>query len=110
LETKTIYFSAGIFADYLIHHNTRDLKEYADSAYNYGTDRKFSVGYNFNIGLEKSFTKQLSIFVEARLAVTVSSAKADGGFFLDAGNLGALNTNSGFGIGINYKMLRKSDQ
>lgn len=108
LDTKTIYFAAGIFGDVPLYHNAREYKEYVDSIVNYGTDRKFSFGWNINLGMEKPISYQFDIFIEARIAVTVSSfKKEDGGFFMTSGNIGPSNVNYGFAVGVNYKWLRK---
>jgi hypothetical protein len=112
LDTKSIYFSVGVFFDYLLNHTNDERTNYFISRdENYGVDRKFLFGYNLNLGVEKSVSDNISVFMEARIAATVSSAKTDGGFVLDNGtdgNLGHSNINYGFGIGINYKLLRKS--
>ncbi len=110
LDTKTIYFAAGIFGDVPLYHNSRQYKEYVDSIANYGTDRNFYLGWNINFGMEKTISYKLDMFVEARIAVTVSSfKKEDGGFFMTSGNIGSSNVNYGFAVGMNYKLLRKSN-
>jgi hypothetical protein len=109
VDTKTIYFAAGIFGDIPLYYNARGYyKEYADSLVNYGTDRNFYLGWNMNLGMEKTISKKLDMFIEARLAVTVSSfKKEDGGFFMTTGNIGSSNVNYGFSVGANYKLERK---
>jgi hypothetical protein len=109
VETRSIYFSIGAFADYLITRTT-DVEQSISSDKYYGTDRKFLIGYNLNLGIEKAVTYRMNIFAEARSAVTVSSAKInDGGFILNAGNLGNSNINYGFALGVNYKLPGKSN-
>jgi len=110
LDTKSVYFAAGLFGDINLYHNARTYEEYVDSIQHYGTDRKFLIGWNVNLGLEKSISYRMDIFVEARFAVTVSSLKKeDGGFFMTSGNIGSSNVNYGFGVGANYKLGRKSN-
>lgn len=105
-DTKSIYFSFGIFADYLLTRTTDDEYLLNVDKY-YVADRKFFLGYNLNLGIEKSISYHLNIFAETRLAVTVSSAETNGGFLTETGNLGVSNVSYGFGMGINYKLLRK---
>jgi hypothetical protein len=110
LDTKTIYFSAGIFGDVPLYHNSRHFKEYVDSIENYGTDRNFYLGWNINLGMEKTISNKLDMFVEARMAVTVSPfKKEEGSFLFNSGGIPPANTNYGFAVGINYKLLRKPD-
>lgn len=109
LDTKSIYFAAGLFGDINLYHNARTNEEYVDSIQHYSTGRNFYLGWNVNLGMEKSISYRMDIYVEARLAVTVSSLKKeDGGFFMTTGNIGSSNVNYGFGVGANYKLGQKS--
>jgi len=111
LDTRSIYFSAGLFGDINLYHDARDYKAYVDSIQDYGTDRRFYLGWNVNLGMEKSVSYRMNIFVEARVAVTVSSLKQeDGGFFMTHGSIGSSNVNYGLGVGVNYKLQRKNKQ
>jgi hypothetical protein len=108
LDTKTVYFLAGLFTDINLYHNGRHYKAYVDSIENYGTDRNLYLGWNINLGMEKAISYRFNIFIEAKMAVTVSSLKKeDGGFLMTKGNIGYSNMNYGFGVGGNYKLQPK---
>ncbi len=106
VDTRLVYVSGGCFIDYLLYHST-DHEYYIDSTENFGTDRKVSLGYNFTLGLEKSFSSSMSVFAEVRFLYTLSQPKTDGNFFLNHGTLAPTNSNYGIAFGVNYKLFRK---
>ena len=101
IDTKVIYMSTGIIIDQLLlHSKNRDVE--TGDIIGYGEDRKLLIGYNFNLGLEKPVTNEISVFVEGRFAATISSLKTDGGLILTSEVFDPSGYNWGFGIGFNY--------
>jgi len=96
-DTKIIYIAAGPFIDYLVNENFSHGGQHDDNS------RKFNVGGNVNLGVEKSINKSLSLMIEARYAITLSSSSTGRrGFF------GPSYTNYGFAVGVNYRLPRHS--
>ncbi|MBL0339897.1 MAG: hypothetical protein IPP71_02675 [Bacteroidetes bacterium] len=103
LETKLFYLSAGLTFDYLIHIYPESSEIITDSLENFGNDRLFYLGYNLNLGINKTISKKFDIFMESRVAVTISTDKKDGGFIMDGGNIATSHINYGFAVGSTYK-------
>lgn len=100
-DTKLLYISAGLCIDNLLSmtnkSDTMDVKESFP-------DRKFKMGVNLKIGIEKDFAKQFSVFLEVRFSTDINKAYFRPGFLFVNGEP---IQNFGFGIGINHKIARK---
>jgi hypothetical protein len=105
-ETKSIYFSAGLTFDYLIHKYPEYNENSISSLEKFGNDRLFYIGYNFNLGINKSISKKIDFFMETRVAVTVSTDKKGGGFIIDSGSIATSHINYGFALGSTYKFWK----
>lgn len=103
-DTKVIYVAGGLFCDYLIDHSDQYL---INSIYDYGVDRKFNVGYNFAIGVEKQINRTINFYVEGLLFHTVSWPKISDSHSLIEGNLKTTYRNYGVAVGVNYKFLNQ---
>ena len=101
-ESKVIYISGGIFFDYLVNRFSRYP---ISSIPGYGVDRKFMVGFDVEIGVEKQISRTMNFYVEGKLFDTVSSPKKGGGGLI-VNNFRTTYRNYGFSIGVNYKFLR----
>ncbi len=98
LDTRLIYISGGLSFDYLIAKRWRN--ESYLNAYK-SKDRKFNVGLNLGLGMEKSFGNNFSLFVEGRLANNILSSRK-----IEHENFGESFTNFGVALGVNYKFVR----
>lgn len=104
LDTKIIYFAVGLYGDYLVRKSAREFDGFIES---YGTDRKFNLGFNLNLGFEKPFSKTLCLFVEAGFSYNLTSFRKEDDFFIYNSDRAFGFTNYGVNFGINYKFLRK---
>ncbi len=105
-DTKVIYLAGGVFFDYLLNCSS----SYSfDDIYNYGIDRKFNIGYNVAIGMEKQISRTINFYVEGLLLHTVSWPKVEKGHGLIERNLKTTFRNYGVGLGVNYKFLNKEN-
>ena len=95
-DTKIVYIAAGPFIDYLVR------EDFSHWEYKNDYSRKFNVGFNLNLGIEKSISKLFTLMVEGRYSTPLSSARTGRGFF------GSSYVNYGFAVGVNYKLLRNS--
>jgi hypothetical protein len=110
LDCRSIYISSGIFGDYLLYRSKWEYEDrFRDSIDFKGEDRKFGFGININTGLETPISQNISLFVEARYAVTITSAKTGKGLTTDNIHSTFSNSNYGFAIGINYGYTKKKN-
>ena len=101
-DTKVLYVAGGVFFDYLVNKSNDYLIK---SIKDYGIDRKFNIGYNVSLGVEKQISSKINFFVEGVLFKTLSWPKvAEGRFFIDS-NLKTTFNNYGVTVGLNYKFL-----
>jgi len=95
LDTRVVYFSLGVYVDYIYSLTTDNFSEYIKKGYE---NNFFSMGYDISIGIEKNISSLFSFFVEAESSVDITSIHNKGEIKL---------LNYGFAIGINYKILKK---
>ena len=92
IDTKLIYFSIGVFSEYLIDIKTDDVAQKQLEA-NF-KDKDLYFGYTISVGFEKSISNQISLFFEGRYSSNITSQDI------------FVTPNTGFSVGINYKILK----
>jgi|GEM_PF-2346954 len=101
-DSKVIYAGAGVFCDYLVN---RFSKYPINDIYNYGDDRKFNIGFDLEIGVEKQISQAVNLYVEGKLFDTISSPKQGSSSGLIQENFRTSYRNYGISVGVNYKFL-----
>ena len=101
-DTKVVYVSGGVFFDYLVNKSNDYL---INSIRDYGIDRKFNIGYNLTLGVEKQISSKINFFVEGVLNKTLSWAKVTEGHYLIDSNFKTTFNNYGVTVGLNYKFI-----
>ncbi len=95
-DTKVFYVAGGLYADYLI--GRQNSREEMSSMY---LDRELNFGFNLILGIEKSISKHLTLLIEGHRFNNLTSYESGGPQWLEFGL-----ANTGFSIGLNYKVLR----
>jgi len=111
VDTRTIYASAGAYADLLLYRSRGHFNNHStDSVGTSFPDRKFNLGVMATIGIEKEINKTLTFFAECRILSNVTSSKTE--LFHYSKNqievrpfFGDGYVNIGGSIGVNYKFL-----
>lgn len=100
IDTKVIYILGGVSFDYLF-----SKKQTTDSYLSrLGNERKFNLGLNLGLGIEKSVCDELNLFVEARGFNNIISSRENSTQLFESSYL-----NYGVVIGINLKYLNHKE-
>ncbi len=102
-DTKIFYVTGGVFLDYLVSKSSDYL---INSIKDYGVDRKFNIGYNVVLGVEKQISSKINFFVEGVLSQTLSWPKEAEDHFIIDNNFKTTYRNHGITVGVNYKFLQ----
>ncbi len=103
LDTRIIYFSFGVYTDYLFTIKADNLVDYKEQNLE---DRKYNFGINGSIGIEKPISPKITFFVEGEFSSNLTSSKKEHSFFYFNDTRAFQFANYGFALGINYKLLK----
>lgn len=104
LDTKTIYFTIGVYGEYLLLTKADFLEDYYQTS---SKDRKFNMGYIYSLGFEKPISTHFCLFIEGTVSANLSSMKADDDFLSYRSSRYEQIVNYGVALGINYKIPTK---
>ncbi len=109
-DTKVLYFSCGFNTNYMYSRtlNDENLNSYNDTLSDYYernqiSDRKFNVGLNFTIGIEKQINGAFNLFVEWHYLENFTSIQKSDEASLNSPHF----RNVGYSLGVNYNFTNQ---